>query len=433
MDTEILTNTGIEYSGPILNLPAHWQQAKSLGIEETTFTYSAVLKDASGKPVSGAEVNLYVDLKEITGQTLVRADGVVLQPQSRDEVLLKRVTDENGRVTVQFENPSPNDRDQISINLSTQGLLATEYRGEGGREFVIWERERKALLALSGGSSSGGNGVELVATLLGEAGVVQNHTVGFSAEFPLVLQRTAGKTDSQGKTRSLVRLSHLASGSGSQIVTVFSVYDSKAVTASFEASWDATGAKLELKPLAKDLEQGLKLSHSGTVSAKPGSTTKISPTLTDASGVPITSSSLTGLVVNYQGPGSLLSQAPSATDSKGNINLNLSVASQESGEGLLTLTFLSPATGGLVVKSIKVIVEASSATVTIGSFNGKVVIYAKGAEGSRLSARVAGRWYSKTLTRNFDSLSVVTRPGTTVAISTYLEGRLITSMTLTAR
>lgn len=433
VESQIETRANKVYKGPILSLSAHWQEAKSLELSEKTFTYSATLRNAAGEPVVGAEVNLYVDIKELSAQTAVRADGVILQSQVRDEVLLRRVTDKNGQVTVVFENPNPKDRDQISIDLSTQGLLATEYRGTGGREFAIWELDRKAVLAVSGGSASGGNAVELTATLLGESGFVQNHSVGLSATFPLTLERTAAKTDAQGKIRSKVHLSHLATGSGSQVVTVFTVYDSEVITASYEASWDASGAMLEFKPLVEEVELGLAISTSALVRAKPGATAKISATVLDSSSKPLTSSPLTGLIIDYHGPGVLLEQAPTSTDSNGNININLLIGSQDSGEGVMTFTLLNPVSGGLVVKRIKVVIDSTSANISIGTFNGKVVVYAKDALGSRLSVKAGGKWYVKTLTKNFDSLSFRSRTGVSVPVTAYLDGRPINSKTVTTR
>lgn len=256
VETSIETLENIRYVGPILNLVSPWQEAMKLDPTEKSFTYSARVIDAKGEPVIGAEVYLYVDIKEVSSQTSVLADGVKLQSTQKDEVILKRLADSDGRVEVVFSNANAKDRDIISIDMSTQGLKVTEFQGSGGREFAVWSQPKNARLELQGGSSNNGIPTSLKVSMIGESGPVDDVSIGFSANEPLLLERTSVKTGTNGVANNSLRLSHLATSSGSAMVTVFTVYEGKAVTASYKVIWDSKGASLEAIPIPQSETEG---------------------------------------------------------------------------------------------------------------------------------------------------------------------------------
>jgi subtilisin family serine protease len=68
--------------------------------------------------------------------------------------------------------------------------------------------------------------------------------------------------------------------------------------------------------------------------------------------------------------------------------------------------------------------QASAGQVlNVGTFNGKIVVYAKGYKGQTLSWRIAGKWQKVTVTKDFQAFDRLTSAtGLTVTIDLYLDG-----------
>jgi 5-hydroxyisourate hydrolase-like protein (transthyretin family) len=68
---------------------------------------------------------------------------------------------------------------------------------------------------------------------------------------------------------------------------------------------------------------------------------------------------------------------------------------------------------------------AAAAKVNVGSFNGKLVVYANGHNGKRISWKVGGRWGSAVATSNTARFDRPTpRRGVTVTVEIYVDGKL---------
>ena len=61
--------------------------------------------------------------------------------------------------------------------------------------------------------------------------------------------------------------------------------------------------------------------------------------------------------------------------------------------------------------------------LNVGTFNGKIVVYAKGYKGSTLSWKIAGKWQKVTVTKDFQAFDRLTSAiGMTVKIDLFLNG-----------
>jgi subtilisin family serine protease len=61
--------------------------------------------------------------------------------------------------------------------------------------------------------------------------------------------------------------------------------------------------------------------------------------------------------------------------------------------------------------------------LNVGTFNGKIVVYAKGYKGQTLSWRIAGKWQKVTVTKDYQAFDRLTSAtGLTVTIDLYLNG-----------
>jgi hypothetical protein len=70
--------------------------------------------------------------------------------------------------------------------------------------------------------------------------------------------------------------------------------------------------------------------------------------------------------------------------------------------------------------------------VTVGTFNGFIGIYTSGYEGSRMTARIAGRWIqvnriTNVPGRNFSLTRRATGAGIPVNVDVFIDGRLVSS------
>ena len=68
-------------------------------------------------------------------------------------------------------------------------------------------------------------------------------------------------------------------------------------------------------------------------------------------------------------------------------------------------------------------IQSTDQVLNIGTFNGKIVVYAKGHKGSTLSWKIAGKWQKVTVTEDFQAFDRPTAAiGLTVSIDLYLNG-----------
>jgi hypothetical protein len=90
------------------------------------------------------------------------------------------------------------------------------------------------------------------------------------------------------------------------------------------------------------------------------------------------------------------------------------------------------------LNTTKTIVISASGTVStgkvnVGSFNGKLVVYAAGLNGARISWKVGGVWGVGTATSNYAIFNRPTpRAGVTVSVDIYVNGvKTLTKSVLT--
>jgi subtilisin family serine protease len=73
-------------------------------------------------------------------------------------------------------------------------------------------------------------------------------------------------------------------------------------------------------------------------------------------------------------------------------------------------------------------------TLNVGTFNGKIVVYARGYAGSTISWRIAGRWQKVTVTQDFQAFDRPTRAiGVDVTVAIHVDGSQTPVFTKTVR
>ena len=161
----------------------------------------------------------------------------------------------------------------------------------------------------------------------------------------------------------------------------------------------------------------------GPTSVASGARADFTATVVDKFGKPVS-----GVNVTFKdnGPGVLNTTAAVATDAFGEAQATLTTLAAE--RGTTVVTAYATIGGVLVTQTATITVGASAAAadgkVNVGSFNGKLVVYALGLDGAKISWKVAGRW--GTAVASGDALNRFDRPvgasGRNVIVEIYVNG-----------
>ncbi len=126
---------------------------------------------------------------------------------------------------------------------------------------------------------------------------------------------------------------------------------------------------------------------------------------------------------------------PDDTNTKGQASFAVLLGSNDKGTATVTVSLdqsndgdFTDAIGALtddITTSASITVGASTAgVVNVGSFSGKLVVYAKNLDGAKISWKVGGKWGTATAVGNTLNSFVRTTPkkGVTVSVDIYVNG-----------
>jgi len=165
-------------------------------------------------------------------------------------------------------------------------------------------------------------------------------------------------------------------------------------------------------------------------SAKPGSTFMVKGKLVDAFGngldtASTDNSSAAKFSVTYTGPGIVFGSLPTETNASGEFSFAVLLGTNESGTATITASYdydgtSTTYTAAATSASVAV---GTAAKVNVGSFNGKLVVYASGLSGKTISWKVGGKWGKAVASSNYAVFNRPTpRAGATVSVDIYVNG-----------
>jgi hypothetical protein len=177
--------------------------------------------------------------------------------------------------------------------------------------------------------------------------------------------------------------------------------------------------------------EGVKLDVTTPANVKPASTFQVKAKLSDVYGNGVDTAA--GRVkVTYTGPGIVFGTLPDQTDANGELMFSVLLGSNDTGNVVVTVSYDQNGDADYVdakdlntTKTITVGTGAASGAgkVNVGSFNGKLVVYASGLNGARISWKVGGNWGSAVADSNYDIFNRPTpRAGVTVSVDIYVNG-----------
>ena len=175
-------------------------------------------------------------------------------------------------------------------------------------------------------------------------------------------------------------------------------------------------------------DSGKSVSFAGTPArAAAGSTFQVTMTLLDAYGNAVDATN-TDVDVTYTGPGIVFAALPSDTDANGQAKFAVLLGTNDKGTATVTFGYDTNNDGDYTDTdefntSYTITVGEGTGTVNVGSFSGKLVVYASGLVGKKISWKVGGKWGTGTATK---TLSTFSRPtggaGKTVSVEIYVDG-----------
>jgi hypothetical protein len=152
-----------------------------------------------------------------------------------------------------------------------------------------------------------------------------------------------------------------------------------------------------------------------------------------------------GFSVTATGPGVTLVSLPTATDAAGQAYVSRLLGSNDiSGNIVVTVTYggadgvigtgLDDITASITVRVGAPAAVASDTKVNVGSFKGFVALYAKGYEGKKMSAIVAGKWIVvASLASDFERVVRYTGAGYDIVTTIYIDGVKVQTFNVTTK
>ena len=185
---------------------------------------------------------------------------------------------------------------------------------------------------------------------------------------------------------------------------------------------------------------GTVLTVNAPATAGSGTTLSISGSLADKYGNAVsTDGTGEGFKLTYTGPG-YFGTAPANVSTDGTFAFNVLLGTNDSGTATVVVGYdQNDATATadyvdakdiLVTKTILIgaAAVASDTKVNVGTFKGFVALYAKGYEGQKMSAIVAGKWIVvESLASDFERVVRFTGAGYTITTKIYIDGVMIGS------
>jgi hypothetical protein len=178
--------------------------------------------------------------------------------------------------------------------------------------------------------------------------------------------------------------------------------------------------------------EGVSLVVTMPAAVKPASTFQVKAMLADAYGNGVDTAD-GSIKVTYTGPGIVYGTLPTQTDANGAFQFSVLLGSNDTGTVSVTVSYDQNADSDYLDAKDLVSVGttaitasgevASASKVNVGSFKGYVALYAKGYEGQKMSAIVAGKWIVvASLASDFERVVRFTGAGYTITTKIYIDG-----------
>lgn len=221
-----------------------------------------------------------------------------------------------------------------------------------------------------------------------------------------------------------------------QVVTVSSNGSSQEIKVKFTGGVTAqSGTQISISAPDSVLP-GSTLRFTATVLDKFGNAVDSDQDVTAAAGATSVDATDATYKIAYSGPGLIVGTAPADVKESSVDGNTFNILLGSNDRGSITITVSYDQNGDKDFTDVKDIVQvktivigasaaSAGAKVNVGSFNGKLVVYANGHNGKKISWKVGGKWGSAVAASDTARFARVTpRKGVTVSVQIYVDGVL---------
>ncbi len=214
-------------------------------------------------------------------------------------------------------------------------------------------------------------------------------------------------------------------------------------TISLTVGSSTTTSQLVVDPAAHDSGKTITFD---TTAIAAGATKVITGTVVDANGNPVHTSGSSVVEVTYTiasgTAGIVIGSLPTETDADGKFSFTVFTGVSDKGFATLTAKYYKSGVASTATKDIVSTTQnigvgqpaaAAASKITVGSFTGKVVVYAKGYTGKTVSYRIAGKWGKMVVTKDLQSATRLVGSGKAIKVDVYVDGSLVKSETITTK
>ena len=210
-------------------------------------SYLLEAQGIDGLPLVGQDVYLYIDTFDLPTVQSLKLNGgsLIAKTNLLDQVLLKRRTDEQGQVRLDFSSTATSVLGEISIDFRLNGLSSYGWGSDSAKRYIAWKEPAPKIQTFSAsqGSSNYGGELQLPFSVLGfnDQGIAGQYSALAFTDGPIeIVSPIITGITSSTSTSFKIRLSRLATGSGSSLMTVrLRSEEGEVVEGYWRVDWDS--------------------------------------------------------------------------------------------------------------------------------------------------------------------------------------------------
>jgi hypothetical protein len=263
------------------------------------------------------------------------------------------------------------------------------------------------------------------------SGKVTNSTTGGSvANSVVTVAGSANILFSNGAVDKRGTITVVADANGEFAVSLYSTSAQKDTVITVTANGVSKEVKVTFTGIG--VGEGVSLVVTSPANVMPASTFQVKAKLADAFGNGVVASA--GRVkVTYTGAGIVFGALPTSTDANGELMFSVLLGANDTGNVVVTVSYDQNGDSDYVdakdlntTSTTTIGAAVPDTKVNVGTFSGKLVVYALNAAGSEVSYKIAGKWVTQVVTsdllQRYDR--VVGATGKTIKVDIYVDGVL---------
>jgi hypothetical protein len=242
ISTELAANNGLDLDQSSVGFGSwHPRSEYAATAAITSFNYQVLVTNKAGKPLANTTAYIFVDLKGVANPSKILADDIPLSSTPLDQVILTRVTDSAGRISVDFSNPTPSASDAIELDVLADGVMASDLTNGSPRAVIDWGRHfvRHVELAFSSATADLDAPLHVVARVTNEHGEpVAGESVTFQTSQPVRISKDSAQLVG-GSADFDLTLGSTAGTGGSILLSATVVSTAGQVTSTSRIYWNS--------------------------------------------------------------------------------------------------------------------------------------------------------------------------------------------------